>query len=287
MRICYIYFLSLLFFFSGTFFPAQAQNIVKVGKGVVTTVTEKGLTSASAKVAVPSVVAPKGVTLPPVANTAPIPKYNAWVTSNKKILFSLQRKLGISAMKAGHNLQNWGSAPTVKPHLPIPMGEPFLIDDLSSLIPESQIGRGNMPVEENPQLIYRGMALDAEALKSILKNGMLLKDVTPASATQYLPYSFTTTETPNIPKEGFVHINNFTKSPALAANWASMKLSKKSTVVLVSVKSYKKGTFIVEMEDILPDKFYDVLAVLQINDNPTWCKVELLDEGYKITPYLK
>ena len=33
--------------------------------------------------------------------------------------------------------------------------------------------------------------------------------------------------------------------------------------------------FIVETEDILPDKFYDVLAVLQINDNPTWCKVEV------------
>ena len=273
----------------------QAQPLTSVGKGAVTAASKTAGT-VSKNIVTPPLTTPQ---LPPIqtevlANPAiaenisvSTPQYNTWVTSNKKLLFKIQRALGLSAMKAGRNLQKWGASPTVRPPLPTPLGEPFLIDDLSSLIPESQIGRGNMPVEENPQLIYRGMALDAEALKNILKNGMLLKDVTPASATQYLPYSFTTTETPNIPKEGFVHINNFTKSPALAANWASMKLSKKSTVVLVSVKSYKKGTFIVETEDILPDKFYDVLAVLQINDNPTWCKVELLDEGYKITPYLK
>ncbi len=285
MRISYIYFLAVLFFFSGAFSPLQAQNLVKVGKGVVTA-AEKGVPAATAKVAVPPVVSPKGIPLPTGANAPlPAPQYNAWVTSNKKILFSLQRKLGISAMKAGRNLQKWGAAPSIRPPLPTPLGEPFFAEEISALIPESQIGRGEMPVTENPQLIYRGMALDAAALHNVLEHGMLLKDVSHESTTLRLAYASKTMHPATMDKVASTPVNNFTKYPISAANWASQRLGKNETVVLVSIKSYEKGAVIIETRDILPEEFYDVLAVLEVNGNPTWCKVELAENGYKITPY--
>lgn len=287
MRISCIYFFSVLFFFSGALLPVQAQNLTKVGKGVITAV-EKGVPASGAKIAVPPPTLPK-VTVPPAGVNmpalTPMPKYNNWVTSHKKMLFSIQRAVGISAMKAGRNLQKWGAAPSIRPPLPTPLGEPFFAKEISTLIPESQIGRGEMPVTENPQLIYRGMALDAAALHNVLEHGMLLKDVSHESTTLRLAYASKTMHPATMDKVASTPVNNFTKYPISAANWASQRLGENETVVLVSIKSYEKGAVIIETRDILPEEFYDVLAVLEVNGNPTWCKVELAENGYKITPY--
>jgi len=281
------YFFSVLFFFSGALLPVQAQNLTKVGKGVITAV-EKGVPASGAKIAVPPPTLPKGTVPPAGINTpalAPTPNYNNWVTSHKKMLFSIQRAVGISAMKAGRNLQKWGAAPNIRPPLPTPLGEPFFAEEISTLIPESQIGRGEMPVTENPELIARGLALDAAALHTVLEHCMLLKDVSNESTTLMLFYASTTMHPTAVDKAVSTPINNFTKSPISAANWASKRLEKNKTVVLVSIKSYEKGAIIIKPRDILPEEFYDVLAVLEVNGNPTWCKVELAENGYKITPY--
>ena len=270
----------------------DAQSIIKGGKQVLSTFSKSSskVTNIASKVK-PNIVtgrakvASSSVNIP-TSNPRP---YNSFVTKNKTTLFSLQRAIGISPIQAGRNLQKWGAAPSVRPPLPKPQGDPFFVEDLSSLIPPTQSDKGPIPVENNPQLIFRGMALDAPAIKNILEKGMLLKDVSDESTTLRLAYASKTMHVPTLHNITTTPLNNLTESPKAAAAWASKRLPSvtNATVVVVSVKSYERGSIIVIPTDILPDRFYDVLAVLQVNGKPTWCKIELAENGYKVTPYKK
>lgn len=291
MKISVFYFLLLFCLYLGNSFPIQAQNLTRASKEALN--AAKNVSAVSKTMVAPPISTSEMLSFSAGKKFAPSTqhRYNALATSHKQFLYNIQRAFGVSAMKAGHNLQKIGAAPTVRPPLPTPEGEAFFVEDLSPLIPENQIGVGDLPVQENPQLIYRGMALNAIAIKNILQNGILLKDVTPASATKTLPFSSPEPQVPTTYPSGSHPVINFTKYPVLAHNWATMNLRfpniKQATIVLVSIRSYDKGEFIVREENIRPEQIYDVIATLKVDGKIRWCKVEITENGYKITPYTK
>lgn len=290
MKKLYFYLLSVFCICTVTVLPSQAQFLKQTGKVVVEGTTKTAVSKGVSQIPSATVTAAKAAKQASAAlssNVAASTKpYNNWVTNRKQTLYKLQRAVGISPLQAGRNLRKMGAAPTVKQPLPKPQGDSFLAQDLSSLIPQGKIvDYPKIPVLSHQRLIFRGMALKESAIKNVLENGMLVKDVSTESRALSLSYAPTN---PRAMSYLSTHpVNNLTDSPDAAANWASKRWQEGSTLVVVSVKSEASGDIIVVENDILPDQFHDVMALLQLNGNPTWCKVELADNGYKITPYLK
>ncbi len=144
-------------------------------------------------------------------------------------------------------------------------------------------------IEENNQVAYRGLALpnNARAIRNILTNGMRTRDVSPNSNTYLRALSAGSPGTLKV-LSTFPSIS-ITKNPVEAANWGKLRLSNQDFSVLTIVKM--KGNFQGKskefiMDDIAVDQIKEVVTLLDINGNLTWCKTQLnQDHTLTLTPY--
>lgn len=179
---------------------------------------------------------------------------------------------------------------------------------LPALVPERQFTVGTLadytptlqsleniplvPFIEEPKVIaYRGLALpaDGEAIRNILINGMRTQDVSTHSGTFLRALSAGNRET--LRQLSTHPIINVTSKPSKASFWGKLRSVDGKCPILAIVKM--KGNFqgkSVEFvtQDIPASQIEEMVVLLNIDNNLTWCKVHLnTDNTLMITPYNK
>ncbi len=214
------------------------------------------------------------------------PTVARFVNRNKKLLYGLQKSVGISSHKAVENLYRWGAKPLKKPQRPGLLPEQtFTVQDFAEL----KYTRGVVPVLPfgyHAKYMYRGLglALNGKAVRNILENGLLIKDVSPRNNDRRMAYASAggLGAIKAILRESVI---NLTDSPVMALHYA-WRNKDKGMVVLVAVKEeLNRGGVITVPNDIPADKIGEMVALLQVHGKPTWCRIELAPEGFRVTPY--
>lgn len=207
--------------------------------------------------------------------------------SNKELLFKIQRLAGISPRQAVKNLHQWGAQPFQKLRPLLQTERAFSITDFSSLVQEAIAHLPAIPFMEGPYM-YRGLKLPADgaAIRNILENGLLVKDVGPHNNDRRLFYA--SMIGPEAIKEILKEpVINLTNSPVNAFFYAARYRQQEGLIVLVKVKGLEEKGKVVSVPYNIPVKnIHSLIALLNLNGTPTWCKVELLADEFKITPYV-
>lgn len=251
-----------------------------------TTVSAQGLkTLNSAKTAV------KASDAALAASNAVLPAASASFTARmatryQRPLVALQKKVGINTFQAVRNVRAWGAEyipthprPTILPE------QAFTVTDLTEFsgTPAFPSNAPQIPFQNQRRLIYRGMALktDGLAIRNILKNGLLVKDMGGEANTLLLAISNprahnAVTRRPLI---------NLTDNANDAFMWANLRMRPGMLRVVAVVESQEKGRIITTGTDIPPQNIYALITLLKINGKLTWCKLELEGNNLRVTPY--
>ena len=213
------------------------------------------------------------------------------VNDHKRLLIGTQVSLGVPLRAAVERAYRLGAQPEKHIRkLPLLEAKSFLTPDLQELFVTAEqraLPSPRQPFAVRPQLIFRGLALAPEntapAIRNILENGLRLKDVghhatnhTSSLAAGVNVKAATLAAKP---------VTNLTADPFAAADWAKRRAYENSTLVVVVVNSSARGEIIQFSWDIPAEEINSVIALLNVNGQKTWCKVEVAGEGFKITPF--
>lgn len=243
-------------------------------------------TSAAVKPLPSPAVSPVSAAVPAPSALAANPTVTRFVNNNKRLLYSLQTTVGIPSKTAVENLRSWGAKPFKKPRRPALRPEnAFTAKDFSALhYTQGTVPR--LPFAPHPHRMYRGLGLktDGADVRNILENGLLVKDVGRNNNDRRIAYA-SAGGLATLKAVANERVINLTDSPASALHYAWWHADK-GMLVMVSVKeSLERGSIITMPKDIPADKIHEVIALLEVNGIPTWCKIETMEEGFKITPY--
>lgn len=227
------------------------------------------------------------------------------VKKHKRLLIGTQVSLGVPLRAAVERAYRLGvplRAPVERAYrlgaqpekhirkLPLLEAKSFLTPDLQELFVTAEqraLPSPRQPFAVRPQLIFRGLALAPEntapAIRNILENGLRLKDVGhhAANHTSSLAAGINVKAATLAAKP----VTNLTADPFAAADWAKRRAYENSTLVVVVVNSSARGEIIQFSWDIPAEEINSVIALLNVNGQKTWCKVEVAGEGFKITPF--
>lgn len=167
----------------------------------------------------------------------------------------------------------------------------FDATDLSAYIPQhNQQPKPTVPfLPLAGEVAYRGLSLsaDGDSIRNILTNGLRLQDAGEENSTLRLAYA----------SHGGYYamrhllenpVTNITYGPNSAATWGAKHLGH-SLPILTIVKI--KGNFLGDSmetvtEDIPASQIEELVVRLNLDDNLTWCKVQLNpDNSFTLTPY--
>ena len=274
----HIFFICLMIAFAAE--PANAQKWLKnAGKGL------KGLSSSATKAtraAFSRCAALERQVAGAVARSYPGLYVQAHTLTGTPKITALRYTL-----EAGYEPHRYNPRPKILEE------QTFVTEDFTQLIPaprEKNEGPTLLPFQNQRGLIYRGLALnaDGQAIRNILENGLLIKDL-----GQYASDFITSMGAEA--SRGRCHslkVTNLTAEPSEAVKWAQLRSKEEAIPVVMVVKySSNKDLFSQDIHaintaaDIPPEDIYAMAALLNINGVPTWCKVELEGEGFRITPY--
>lgn len=145
-----------------------------------------------------------------------------------------------------------------------------------------------VPLLEHPDYLYRGLGLpaDGQAVRHILKEGLLLEDVG-GEGNHYLS-AISSPRSAQALRQ--VKVTNLTKSPTIAMDYALKNTDFANQInvpVIVKVKGILERADVVRVfKDIPANQIEEVLVALNYEGKATWCRVELTAEDtFKITPY--
>lgn len=266
------------------------KNISKGFRMNASQITES-LPNASAQmsqVAGAAAMAVPSVSVPVIKTDKIAAKVNHFIINHKQAIFRAQRAVGISPRQAVANMRHLGIPPTHKPPFPKPNNtQGFIVHDFTDLAYES----GELPASPfapHPHYMYRGLGLSADgsAVRNILENGLLIKDVGPDHNTLRLSYAShmgrgalqTIASQPVI---------NLTNSPTVALHYAKRYQAKGMLVLVVVKEKQNHKKIITTPEDIPASDIQTVAAVLSVHGQPTWCQIELAEDGFLVTPYTR
>lgn len=271
-----IYHLFILVFALAVFAPAgvYAQRALKQ--------SVKGIPAASRAAEAAARNASRAAARPWVLSGAS----TEFLTQHQRAIIGTQRMLGVSKIQAVRNIRAWGAQRLATSPRPV------LANDLSFHAPRlgELAARQNaakefppFPFDNQRMLIYRGLALDTDgkAIRNILENGLRTQDVGREASTLALSLAGPMSRSAAVRAP----ITNLTDSASDAVMWAGIRLSKGQIPVIVVVKSPQKGNIITTSRDIPAEDIYAAVTLLNVNGIPTWCKVELEGDGFRITPY--
>lgn len=260
---------------------AQAPKIISTARKV----------AASPRPSVPK-VSPLTQPLPVAAIPTPriSPNYKTkFLTRYQRPLIGLQRAVGINTRQAIQNVRNWGAQPPlVLPRPTLMQDRSFTTADLTQFkVPRNLFDTPapKIPFQHQRALIYRGLGLNADgaAIRNILQNGLRVQDA--GSEANTLRLAMAGPHARSVITQLSQPITNLTSNPADATFYATRLLKADQISVVAVVRSVEKGSIIVETQDIPADQIYALAALLYIDGERVWCKIELDGENFRITPY--
>ena len=272
----HLFFICLMIAFAAE--PANAQKWLKnAGKGL------KGLSSSATKAttaALSRCAALERQVAGAVARSYPGIYVQAHTLTGTPKITALRYTL-----EAGYEPHRYNPRPALQ------ADKALAVRDFSAVMPAGKEAETPViPFQNQRGLIYRGLALnaDGQAIRNILENGLLIKDL-----GQYASDFITSMGAEA--SRGRCHsikVTNLTAESSEAVKWAQLRSKEEAIPVVMVVKySSNKDLFSQDIHaintaaDIPPEDIYAMAALLNINGVPTWCKVELEGEGFRITPY--
>ena len=223
-----------------------------------------------------------GVPAVPVAETQ-VPRVNN--RKDRPFLQQLTRDVKAARLKRQH-------AKTVefkhaKDRLPkLKPDESKVFFSLEALEVRSEVAPA-LPWMKEPGVLYRGMSLstDGIAIRKILEHGLLIEDVGPDNNHLFVTYSGAGAPG-SVATSPSLRFTNLSNAPATACHYATINNTKGSLSVLVRVTGLKQDKDVVRVkEDISPDHIEEMIAFVNFNGVPSWCRVELQNGLFLLTPY--
>ena len=142
------------------------------------------------------------------------------------------------------------------------------------------------PWKATPQDMYRALSLSADgaALRNIMENGLLLKDVGKFSNNRVM--SFVSGNPRAVQTVANVQFNSLAADPNTAVYYAKQHHSK-DIIVVVRVQGLPEHGKVVHVgRDIPAENIQEVIAALNIGGQTVWCRVKAGKDGFTFTPYL-
>ncbi len=228
---------------------------------------------------VPTLPALKPVYIPPTT-TSPA-RTRSWLEQQKRNLKAWQLKREHSKQVAF--AQELAALPKLRTE------QVFFTDDLTNwLVPEISLSRApQVPFMTRHNYLYRGLKLehDGTSLRQILRHGLLLKDAGGFSNSFLVSLATTPQDAAAISSTKYT---NLAKSPQFALNYAfrSAQQVPGKLPIMISVTGESEYSDIVRVQHDIPvSQIYQVIGLLHIEQQPTWCLIELEGDTFKITPY--
>ena len=194
--------------------------------------------------------------------------------------------LGTPIRTAVERAHRWGALP--EKHEKMPNLLPKKVFSVSTFADMSYAGSilPPLPIRKHPFLMYRGMGLNADgvAIRNILENGLLLKDVGLDSNNLITMYAGNG-HGAAIREASKLKFTNLTDDPSSAFHYAQRNITENRILVIVSVKDAPRGSIVRIQEDIPPSQIREMIALLRVEGRPTWCRIEIAEEGFRVTPY--
>ncbi len=209
--------------------------------------------------------------------TRKVRDYKAWQLKRQRRLRDAQ------ALKLAQQAQELQARRAALPQLQ--PEQAYEIDDFTPFVTK-ELPTAPIPLLEEPGVLYRGLALptDGIAVKNILANGLLLKDLGNHATTKLLSISGGTRGAVSAIRP----VTNLTSLPEDAIYWATQhKTPGHDLWAVVTVDGIpQSGKIVIYSEDIPADQIVHVLIPLQLKAIPTWCDVSLTQDGhFLVIPY--
>lgn len=176
-----------------------------------------------------------------------------------------------------------------RPSLPPQVLRPdlaFHITDFSALKTNAATVPPVTPWEKNPQDMFRAVSLPADgaALRNILENGFLLKDVGKFSNNRAM--SYVSGDPRMVRQVSNIRFNSVAADPNAALHYAKQH-HEKDIIVIARIQGLPEHGNIEHIQrDIPAENIVEVIAALHIKNIPVWCRVQPEADGFTITPYL-
>ncbi len=145
-----------------------------------------------------------------------------------------------------------------------------------------------LPALTRPGYLYRGLGLSAqgEEMRNIFQNGLRICDVGRNSNCLLLAMSSSAHSAAAVTS---IKYTNLTKKPKLALDYAlrnSRYVENGIPAIVIVTGSEDNGKIVQQVtHDIPADHIEGMLVLMNIEDKPTWCLVQLQEEHFVITPY--
>ena len=143
-----------------------------------------------------------------------------------------------------------------------------------------------LPYIERPGYLYRGLSLhqDGQSVRNILENGLRTDDA--GDHSNYLLMALASSGRSAAAVAG-KKFTNLTQAPDVALGYALRRsYTEDSFPVLVAVTGEENYGPIVQVDhDIPAEQITSLVALLRVNDQPTWCLLQWEDGAFQITPF--
>ena len=164
----------------------------------------------------------------------------------------------------------------------------FRVTDLKDLlvtdIPISDIP--SLPMMEHPDYLYRGLGLNTnQDIRNILTNGLRLQDVGSYSNGLLLTLAASPHDAAAISSSKYT---NLTRDPKIALHYAlrnSRGIENRVAVIVTVSGEERHGPIIQVQHDIPAAHVSTLLALLNVDGIPTWCRIQLQEGEFVVTPY--
>lgn len=263
---------------------AYAQTPVKVAEEVATVAKTVTLPAIPAEVTAAFAAAEKA-RFAALANLTPTQRF---MTNHQRTIVGMQTSLGVSVRKAVENTRSLGAVYVPRHKLPPSLeGYDATVPAFTNLTVKPELAP-ILPLTYNPEIMYRGLGLpaDGKAIRNILQNGLRLEDVGSDSCNLLLSMACSDRNVGALRQMSQVKYTNLTNDPFFAFQYASRNTNGNNVPVIISVRGLPQDKILRVDYDIPADQIDEVLALVNWNGVPTWCRVTLAEDAFKLTPYL-
>ena len=219
---------------------------------------------------------------------ADLTRTQQFMTNHQRAVVGMQTALGVSVRKAVENTHRLGTVYVPRHKLPP------IINTVEAEVPSfvdltvSAEKAPLLPLDRRGTKMYRGLGLpaDGKAIRNILQNGLRLEDVGNDSNNLLLSMVSSDRHGGALRQMSQLKYTNLTDDPYFAFKYAARNTGGQNVPVIISVRGIPQAEIVRVDYDIPADQIEDVIALVNWNGTPTWCKVELAGDAFKITPYI-
>lgn len=143
-----------------------------------------------------------------------------------------------------------------------------------------------LPVLEHPDYLYRGLGLNSnQDISNILTNGLRVQDVGHYSNGLILTLAASPHDAAAVSSSKYT---NLTRDPQIALHYAlrnSRGIADRVAVIVGVRGENRRGPIIQVQHDIPASRVPLFMALLNVEGIPTWCRIQLQEGEFVVTPY--